>query len=122
MVSLDIQGGSVVIMDCITTSDVSAYEDIHLMRIYDQVSRDVGNTLRLSIGRPNSDTTFTWAKGLVKRSLETLKNIGAIASFGISNDTTPDDKLLKNFRLKVEIEPILPIKYGYGQIDLLPPS
>ena len=92
------------------------------MRIYDQVSRDVGNTLRLSIGRPNSDVTFTWAKGLVFRSLTTLKNVGAIASFNVINETTPDDKLTKNFRLKVEIEPILPIKYGYGQIDLLPPS
>ena len=122
MISLDIQGGQVIIIDCITTSDVSAYEDIHLMRIYDQVSRDVGNTLRLSIGRPNSDATFTWAKGLVTRSLTTLKNVGAIASFNVLNETTPDDKLLKNFRLKVEIEPILPIKYGYGQIDLLPPS
>jgi hypothetical protein len=122
MISLDIQSGKVIVLDCITTSDVSAYEDIHLMRIYDQVSRDVGNTLRLSIGRPNSDTTFTWAKGLVTRSLTTLKNVGAIASFEIKNDTTPEDKLLKNFKLKVGIRPILPIKYGYGQIDLLPPS
>ena len=122
MISLDIQGGQVVILDCITTSDVSAYEDIHLMRIYDQVSRDVGNTLRLSIGRPNSDATFTWAKGLVVRSLTTLKNIGAISGFNVVNETTADDKLLKNFKLKIEIRPILPIKYGYGQIDLLPPS
>ena len=122
MVSLDIQGGQVMVLDCITTSDVSAYEDIHLMRIYDQISRDVGNTLRLSIGRPNSGATFTWAKGLVTRSLNTLKNVGAIASFNVLNETTPDDKLTKSFRLKVEIEPILPIKYGYGQIDLLPPS
>lgn len=122
MISLDIQAGKVVIIDCITTSDVSAYEDIHLMRIYDQVSRDVGNTLRLSIGRPNSDTTFTWAKGLVTRSLTTLKNIGAISAFNVLNETTADDKLTKSFRVKVEIKPILPIKYGYGQIDLLPPS
>jgi hypothetical protein len=122
MVSLDIQGGNVIVVDCITTSDVSAYEDIHLMRIYDQVSRDIGNTLRLSIGRPNSDATFTWSKGLATRSLTTLKNVGAIAAFNILNETTADDKLLKNFRIKVEIEPILPIKYAYGQIDLLPPS
>jgi hypothetical protein len=122
MVSLDIQAGSVIIVDCITTSDVSAYEDIHLMRIYDQVSRDLGNTLRLSIGRPNSDTTFTWAKGLVTRSLNTLQKVGAIQGFNVKNDTTPDDKLLKNFRVKVEIVPMLPIKYAYGQIDLLPPS
>ncbi|OGM08191.1 hypothetical protein A2Z67_06265 [Candidatus Woesebacteria bacterium RBG_13_36_22] len=122
MVSLDIQNGAVVVVDCITTSDVSAYEDIHLMRIYDQVSRDLGNTLRLSIGRPNSDATFTWAKGLVTRSLNTLRNVGAIQNFNVLNDTTPDDKLMKNFRVKVEIAPMLPIKYAYGQIDLLPPS
>lgn len=122
MVSLDIQGGAVIVVDCITTSDISAYEDIHLVRIYDQVSRDVGNTLRLSIGRPNSDATFTWAKGLVTRALTTLQRVGAIKAFNVINDTTADDKLMKNFKLKVEIEPILPIKYGFGQIDLLPPS
>jgi len=122
MVSLDIQAGSVVIVDCITTSDISAYEDIHLMRIYDQVSRDLGNTLRLSIGRPNSDATYTWAKGLVSRSMNTLQNVGAIQGYNVLNETTADDKLLKNFRVKLEIIPMLPIKYGYGQIDLLPPS
>jgi len=122
MMSLGIEAGEVIVIDAITTSDISAFEDIHLMRIFDQVSRDVGNTLRLSIGRPNSDTTFTWAKNLVTRALNTLKNVGAIADFGVVNETTADDKVQKNFRMKVQIEPILPIKFAFGQIDLVAPQ
>lgn len=112
----------VQIVDAITTSTKSAYEDIHMMRIYDVVSRGVNKAMEKAIGKTNMPPTWAFVLGLIQKFLETLRNIGAIMDFRLLNEVRPQDLVDRRFKFRISLIPTFPIKYVESEIDLIPPT
>lgn len=112
----------VQIIDAITTSTYRAYEDIHLVRIYDVVSRGVNKAMEKAIGKANMPPTWAWVLGMVQKFLESLRNVGAIMDFRLLNEVRVDDLVESRFKFRIGLIPVFPIKYVEGIIDIIPPT
>lgn len=110
------------IIDAITTSTKAAYEDIHMVRTYDVVSRGIRKAMLKAIGKSNMPPTWGWVLGLVQKFLETLRNVGAIMDFRILNEVTVQDMVEKRFKFRVGLVPVFPIKYVEAELDIIPPT
>lgn len=121
LITFQINNG-VQIIDGITTSTYNAYEDIHLIRIYDVIARIVNSAMKKAIGRSNVPPTWAFVFGIIRRMLDTLKDTMVIMEYKILNETKPQDLVDRRFRLRISIVPVFPIKYVEGYIDLIPPT
>jgi hypothetical protein len=112
----------VQIVDAITTSTKHAYEDIHMVRTYDVVSRGIRKAMEKAIGKSNMPPTWGWVLSLIQKFLETLRNVGAIMDFRLLNEVTVQDMVEKRFRFRVGLIPVFPIKYVECELDIIPPT
>jgi len=110
------------IVDAITTSTKNAYEDVHMVRTFDVISRGIRKAMEKAIGKSNMPPTWGWVLGLIQKFLEMLRNVGAIMDFNLLNEVRVDDLIERRFRFRVGIIPVLPIKYVEGELDIIPPS
>jgi len=109
------------ILDGITTSSINAYEDIHLVRIFDNISRNIRRLLDNSIGNSNTPTTWASVTSTARRLLEALKESDVISDFYFITQTKPQDLVDRRYRFKVAIIPTFPVKYVEGFVDIFPP-
>jgi hypothetical protein len=110
------------IIDAITTSTIMAYEDIHMVRTYDVVSRGIRKAMEKAIGKSNMPPTWGWVLGMIQKFLESLRNIGAIMDFRLLNEVSIQDIVEKRFRFRVGLIPVFPIKYVEAELDIIPPT
>lgn len=109
------------IVDGITTSPINAYEDIHMVRIFDALSRNVKRVMENSIGRSNTPPTWARIISIIRRMLNIMKDAHIIADFRLMTDVRPEDLVNKRYRFKIGIVPVFPIKYIEGFVDIFPP-
>jgi hypothetical protein len=112
----------VQIVDAITTSTYNAYEDIHMVRLYDVISRNIRNKMMNSVvGRSNLPMNWAYATGLMRNILDFCKKCGAIEDFTLLSDVSPQDMVDRRYRFKIGLIPTFPVKYVEAMIDILPP-
>lgn len=112
----------VQICDGITTSVYNAYEDIHMVRIYDAISKYVDAAMWRAVGESNIPPTWVKVTQIIRKALENLKNIHAIDSYILLNETLQQDIVDRRAKFRIGIIPIFPIKYVEGFVDIIPPT
>lgn len=109
------------IVDGITTSPLNAYEDIHMVRIFDTISRNIKKIMERTIGQNNVPTTWANVLSSARRMLELMKNADAIQDYRFITEVRPQDLIDKRYKFKIGIVPTFPVKYIEGFIDVFPP-
>lgn len=109
------------IVDGITTSPINAYEDIHMVRIFDAISRNVKQIMENKIGQSNLPVTWAYITSIVKRMLDLMKDADAIQDYRFITEVRPQDIIDKRYKFRIGVVPVFPIKYIEGFIDIFPP-
>ena len=111
----------VQIVDGITTSPLNAYEDIHLVRIFDNISRNTKKIMNNTIGKNNTTVTWSAVTSIIRKMLEIMQESGAISNFNFITQVKAEDLIDKRYRFKLGIIPTFPVKYVEGFVDIFPP-
>lgn len=112
----------VQICDGITTSTYNAYEDLHMVRIYDAISNGVTIGMQRAMGNSNMPPTWAVVTKLIRVFLEALQGVRAIDSYSLLNETRPQHLVDRTFVFRIGIIPIFPVKYIEGMVDIIPPT
>lgn len=112
----------VKIVDGITTSTKNAFEDVHMIRVFDVISRSLQVIMRNSAGEANLPPTWSFVIGKMRKMLTGLVDVGALLDFKILNEVRPEDLVAKRYRVRVGVIPVFPVKYIEGFIDIIPPT
>jgi hypothetical protein len=112
----------VKIVDAITTSTYNAYEDIHMLRIFDAVSHSLQVVMKGNVGEVNMPPRWGYILAKMQKYLETLVSVGAISDFKLLNEVRAEDIVSKRFRFRVGVIPVFPVKYIEGFVDIVPPT
>jgi hypothetical protein len=121
MITFNLNNG-VQIHDGITTSTKNAYEDLHMVRTFDVISRGVRRAMVRATGEANMPPTWGYVLGIVQKLLEGLKKVGAIMDFKVLNEVKVQDIVDRRFRLRIGVVPVFPVKYVEGYVDIVPPT
>ena len=111
----------VQIVDGITTSPLNAYEDMHMVRVFDTISRNVKNIMENNIGRNNMPITWAYVSSIVRKLLDIMKDSDAIQDYRFISQVEPQDLIDRRYKFKLGIVPAFPVKYVEGYIDIFPP-
>ena len=109
-------------VDCITTSTKNAFEDVHMVRVFDVISRNLQVIMRNSAGESNLPPTWSFVMGKMRKMLKGLVDVGALLDFRVLNEVRPEDLVAKRYRVRVGVIPVFPVKYIEGFVDIIPPT
>lgn len=109
------------IVDGITTSSQNAYEDIHMVRTFDMIGRNLKKIMENSVGQSNMPPTWAMVTSVIRKMLELMQNSGAIISFRFATEVQPQDLVDKRYKFRIGIVPTFPVKYVEGFVDIFPP-